>query len=424
MEQRFFQKQTSTSSNSREWVVNNGRRLLMAPSDIIVGGLRRLQQAAGNPPAPPSSGTTAAASPPPNSFNSNSGNNGGSGGFQALDPNVVIIMVVLFFALICAALVNSLMRCVLRRRQQAANARAVFIGRAGSTDDHSSEQGLDATTLASLPVLTFKSSETSKPAEVDCTICLSEFTENERLRLLPKCSHVFHLDCIDMWLLSHSSCPICRDGIKADEFALKIMDSESFDSGDMMVLTLDQDGNPSVRRSTGSGTGEVVGGAGGGGGAMEGGENAARVNVRAELKRDKSWHRLSDARLSTSRRSNSLGNMGTSFREGSMSGRVGSSRSSIRAALSAILTSGGEKNSSGRWLASSSSFPTTTSNGTSTTATTTTTTAATTATTISAVASARSSTAERPEGTAGGGSLVVANEQLRARSNLMSGPSH
>ncbi|CAM6117076.1 unnamed protein product [Calypogeia fissa] len=415
MEQRLFQKQTSTSSNSQEWVVSNGRRLLMAPSDIIVGGLRRLQQAAGNPPTPPSSGTTAAASPPPNGLNSNSGNNGGSGGFQALDPNVVIIMVVLFFALICAALVNSLMRCMLRRRQQAANARAVFIGRAGSTDDHSAEQGLDATTLASLPVLTFKSSENSKPAEVDCTICLSEFTENERLRLLPKCSHVFHLDCIDMWLLSHSSCPICRDGIKADEFALKIMDSESSDSGDMMVLTLDQDGNPSVRRSTG--TGEVVGG------AMESGENAARVNVRAELKRDKSWNGLSDARLSTSRRTNSLGNMGTSFREGSMSGRLGSSRSSFRAALSAILTSGGEKNSSGRWLGSSSSFPTTTSNGTSTTATTTTTTAATTATTISAVASARSNSAERPEGTAGGGSLVVANEQLRARSNLMSGPS-
>ncbi|KAL5569112.1 hypothetical protein UlMin_025687 [Ulmus minor] len=43
-----------------------------------------------------------------------------------------------------------------------------------------------------------------------CAVCLSEFEEGEELRTLPGCSHSFHVPCIDMWLYSHSSCPICR----------------------------------------------------------------------------------------------------------------------------------------------------------------------------------------------------------------------
>ncbi|XP_051146643.1 RING-H2 finger protein ATL54-like [Andrographis paniculata] len=44
----------------------------------------------------------------------------------------------------------------------------------------------------------------------DCSICLSEFQDDEILRLLPKCNHAFHLSCIDTWLRSHTNCPICR----------------------------------------------------------------------------------------------------------------------------------------------------------------------------------------------------------------------
>ncbi|MED6207630.1 hypothetical protein PIB30_037501 [Stylosanthes scabra] len=47
----------------------------------------------------------------------------------------------------------------------------------------------------------------------DCSVCLSEFQENESLRLLPKCNHAFHLPCIDTWLKSQASCPLCRSNI-------------------------------------------------------------------------------------------------------------------------------------------------------------------------------------------------------------------
>ncbi|KAL8555628.1 hypothetical protein ACS0TY_003433 [Phlomoides rotata] len=47
----------------------------------------------------------------------------------------------------------------------------------------------------------------------ECAVCLTEFQENESLRLLPKCSHAFHLPCIDTWLKSQSSCPLCRANV-------------------------------------------------------------------------------------------------------------------------------------------------------------------------------------------------------------------
>ncbi|QCD90910.1 E3 ubiquitin-protein ligase [Vigna unguiculata] len=43
-----------------------------------------------------------------------------------------------------------------------------------------------------------------------CVVCLGEFEEGEKLRRLPECMHCFHVACIDTWLCSHSSCPVCR----------------------------------------------------------------------------------------------------------------------------------------------------------------------------------------------------------------------
>ncbi|KAK7359017.1 hypothetical protein VNO77_00961 [Canavalia gladiata] len=44
----------------------------------------------------------------------------------------------------------------------------------------------------------------------ECSVCLGEFQHGETLRLLPKCSHAFHIPCIDTWLTSHKNCPLCR----------------------------------------------------------------------------------------------------------------------------------------------------------------------------------------------------------------------
>lgn len=42
-----------------------------------------------------------------------------------------------------------------------------------------------------------------------CAICLEEYITGDRVRHLP-CHHTFHMNCIDTWLTSRNSCPICR----------------------------------------------------------------------------------------------------------------------------------------------------------------------------------------------------------------------
>jgi len=45
----------------------------------------------------------------------------------------------------------------------------------------------------------------------ECSICLDDFNEESKLRLL-KCEHGFHIKCIDEWLQKYNyNCPVCRN---------------------------------------------------------------------------------------------------------------------------------------------------------------------------------------------------------------------
>lgn len=43
-----------------------------------------------------------------------------------------------------------------------------------------------------------------------CSICLGEFKQEESVRILPECAHIFHVFCINKWLEHHPNCPLCR----------------------------------------------------------------------------------------------------------------------------------------------------------------------------------------------------------------------
>ncbi|CAK9185288.1 unnamed protein product [Ilex paraguariensis] len=49
--------------------------------------------------------------------------------------------------------------------------------------------------------------------EETCAVCLSEFNEGDEIGILPKCAHIFHVQCINKWLCSNPNCPLRRAGI-------------------------------------------------------------------------------------------------------------------------------------------------------------------------------------------------------------------
>ncbi|XP_074581995.1 RING-H2 finger protein ATL1-like [Curcuma longa] len=81
-----------------------------------------------------------------------------------------------------------------------------------SLSSASEQRGLAESTIRAIP--TFRYRQLSVGA-AECAVCLSEFQEQERIRLLPSCLHVFHIDCIDTWLQFNANCPLCRASITA-----------------------------------------------------------------------------------------------------------------------------------------------------------------------------------------------------------------
>ncbi|KMZ55906.1 E3 ubiquitin-protein ligase, ATL family [Zostera marina] len=79
--------------------------------------------------------------------------------------------------------------------------------------------GLDKSIIESLPLFRFSDLKGSREG-LECSVCLSVFDESEFLRLLPKCKHAFHTECIDKWLENNSSCPLCRYKVEIEDLTL------------------------------------------------------------------------------------------------------------------------------------------------------------------------------------------------------------
>uniref|UniRef100_J3NBD9 RING-type E3 ubiquitin transferase n=1 Tax=Oryza brachyantha TaxID=4533 RepID=J3NBD9_ORYBR len=111
---------------------------------------------------------------------------------------------VLFIVFVCSRLLCALLR---RRRARARPPR-----RHHPPSSSSASSGLDPAALAAFPTRAFSSSDpsSSPSAATQCVVCLAEYEEKDVLRVLPYCGHGFHVACIDIWLMHHSTCPVCR----------------------------------------------------------------------------------------------------------------------------------------------------------------------------------------------------------------------
>ena len=49
-----------------------------------------------------------------------------------------------------------------------------------------------------------------------CSICLENIENNQIIREITKCKHIFHVDCADKWFENNIKCPNCRQDIRIE----------------------------------------------------------------------------------------------------------------------------------------------------------------------------------------------------------------
>ncbi|CAF1112377.1 unnamed protein product [Rotaria sordida] len=102
------------------------------------------------------------------------------------------------------------------------------------------------------PIILFDSnSEDNDFTDKDpmCAICLETFKNKEKIRKLDVCSHYFHVTCIDPWLLSHQSCPLCNRNILDDSIpsiSSNIMNAENQQNNNATTAIINNDNNQTI----------------------------------------------------------------------------------------------------------------------------------------------------------------------------------
>jgi len=70
-------------------------------------------------------------------------------------------------------------------------------------------RGLSRQEIENLPSYHFNPDDVQESDQTICVVCMCDFENKQRLRVLP-CNHEFHAKCVDKWLKTNRTCPICR----------------------------------------------------------------------------------------------------------------------------------------------------------------------------------------------------------------------
>lgn len=127
------------------------------------------------------------------------------GSYRACDT-VVLVCLACASALIVLTVAVCFRRALANGYEAAA---AVAANGAGATAlNGRCRCGLAPSALSAIPKLAYRRGAGAGWAQ--CAICLALVRDGETVRLLPACGHLFHVECIDLWLRSHATCPLCR----------------------------------------------------------------------------------------------------------------------------------------------------------------------------------------------------------------------
>ncbi|CAI9098652.1 OLC1v1035337C1 [Oldenlandia corymbosa var. corymbosa] len=155
--------------------------------------------------------------PPPPPPSSSGVQTGGFNLNSKVSPSVLLIIIILAIIFFVSGLLHLLVRYLLRPPRRDPDEIDTVTALQGQLQQlfHLHDAGVDQSFIDTLPIFNYKAIIGVK-SPFDCAVCLSEFEAEDKLRLLPKCSHAFHMECIDTWLLSHSTCPLCRASLIPD----------------------------------------------------------------------------------------------------------------------------------------------------------------------------------------------------------------
>jgi E3 ubiquitin-protein ligase ATL4 len=140
-------------------------------------------------------------------------------------PSFMIIAALLAFVFLASVAIHLLLRFLSHRsslpplpRTQQRDEAVRSAGTTAAANDGKEEEapcGDEKQRLIdSLPLFTMASALAALPkSSPDCAVCLSPFTPDAELRLLPACRHAFHAACVDAWLRTTPSCPLCRAAV-------------------------------------------------------------------------------------------------------------------------------------------------------------------------------------------------------------------
>ncbi|KAJ9152479.1 hypothetical protein P3X46_026040 [Hevea brasiliensis] len=146
-----------------------------------------------------------------------------------ISPAVLFIIVILAVLFFISGLLHLLVRFLIKHPSSSASSQSNRYPEISGPDAlqrqlqqlfHLHDSGLDQAFIDALPVFQYREIVGLKEP-FDCAVCLCEFSEKDKLRLLPMCSHAFHINCIDTWLLSNSTCPLCRGTLFTPGFSIE-----------------------------------------------------------------------------------------------------------------------------------------------------------------------------------------------------------
>ncbi|XP_058184933.1 E3 ubiquitin-protein ligase ATL6-like [Rhododendron vialii] len=127
--------------------------------------------------------------------------------YSNVNPSMAVLILVLFLAFFFMGFLSFFIRYC--NPENSGDSGLATAGRQRRV-----KPGLDKEVIDSFPIFQYSDVRDLKfgkgEATLECAVCIAEFENDDALRLLPKCDHVFHPECIDAWLASHSTCPVCR----------------------------------------------------------------------------------------------------------------------------------------------------------------------------------------------------------------------